>query len=239
MTTVEASVEMEKVGEESRDHVEPDDTASMPPYAKSPYDVLKCKFVVLQVVFNLLASFLGPLGTFFLLFGYLSEGPYAWSSGPLVGVVVGSLAGCPILIFALMPVGMPEAVERGWLPRLRLEDCPPWMLRWLPFLNDHPRWRWATVRNLALSLMVGVVYVPIALLIARYALGPNLETWTLIWFNVAYEVLLALPIVALGLLGSAMEHNLDRTIEQMSMHPNVVLRYLYRSLTSLKMTVCP
>ena len=214
----------------NRDVEMADDTKQ---YASSTKEVLISKFVISQLIFNVLASFLGPLGTFFLLFGYLSEGPYDWSSGPLVGVVVGSLAGSPLLIFALMPVGLPEAVENGWFPRLSaktLEDW--WMLNIL-------KWRWSTSRNLAIGLLVGIVYVPVALLIARFGLGPSLGTWELIWFNVVYEVLLAIPVLLLGLLGYALEPNLDVTIEYMSNHPNCSKRLLFRVLTSLRMTFCP
>jgi hypothetical protein len=220
-------------------------------YAKTPGDVLKSKFVISQLVFNIIASFLGPLGTFYLLFGYLSVGPYAWSDGALVGVVVGSLAGSPILIFALMPVGLPEAVEKGWFPRLREkglqagqsgedEEHLAQQCWWLfPLLLSILKWRWSTLRNLAIGLLVGVVYVPIALLLARYAFGPSLGTWTLIWFNVVYQVLLAIPVLLLGLLGYALEPNLEITLEQMSSHPNCGLRLLYRALVSLRMTICP
>lgn len=207
-------------------------------YAKGPMDVIRSKFVVAQIIFNVVASVLGPLGTFYLLFGYLSQGPYEWNSGPLVGVVVGSLACSPILIFALMPVGLPDAVEKGWFPRLRLqpiEEYPRWMGLLLPILN----WRWASLRNVALGLLIGIVYVPITLLLARFAVGPTLDTWTLIWFNVIYEVLLTVPVVTLGLLGYSLEPNLNLTISKMSDHPNVFLRILYRTGISLKMTVCP
>lgn len=221
-------------------------------YAKTPADVLKSKFVIGQLAFNIVASFLGPLATFYLLFGWLSEGPYEWSSGPLVGVVVGSLAGSPILIFALMPVGLPEAVESGWFPRLRETSVVgpsngsgdddetsgrPWWF--FPLLVPILKWRWATLRNLAIGLLIGVVYVPIALLIAGLALGPALSTWQLIWFNVVYEVLLAIPVLLYGLLGYALEPNLELTVQQMSSHPNCGLRLLYRSLVSLRMTLCP
>ncbi len=202
-------------------------------YANNPSDVFKSKFVIAQLIFNVLASFLGPLGTFYLLFGYLSQGPYAWSSGALVGVVVGSLVGSPILIFALMPIGLPEAVEKGWFPRLREKSVEDRLL--FPIL----KWRWSTTRNLAISMLVGVVYVPIALLLARYALGPMLGTWELIWFNVVYEVLLAIPILLLGLLGYALESNLELTVDRMSDHANCGLRLLYRTLVSLRMTVYP
>jgi len=234
--------------EQGREETAPDtanDDASTPKfYARTPGEVLSSKFVIAQLVFNMLASFLGPLGTFFLLFGYLSQGPYEWTSGPLMGVVVGSLAGSPILIFALMPVGLPEAVEKGWFPRLREKDLgtaedevPCWWM--FPLMISILKWRWSTLRNLAIGLLVGVVYVPIALLVARYALGPTLSTWTLIWFNVVYEVVLGIPVLLFGLLGYALEPNLEVTLERMSSHPNCGLRLLYRALVSLRMTICP
>mmetsp|Transcript_32122 Transcript_32122/g.58073 ORF Transcript_32122/g.58073 Transcript_32122/m.58073 type:complete len:258 (+) Transcript_32122:32-805(+) len=217
-----------------------DEPPSPDDYAKNPAALLRCKFVQAQVAFNAIASFVGPLATFYLLFGYASQGPYEWNSAPLVGVVVGSLAGSPLLIFALMPVGMPEAVERRWFLRLRSANCPPWLVRVLPYLNDNPRcWRWATARLLVLGFIIGVVYVPIALLIARYALGPTLSTWTLIWFNVVYEVCLAVPVTALGLLGYAMEPNLDWTISRMSTDPRTVRRLMSRCLASIQMIIWP
>lgn len=203
-------------------------------YATTFFEVLCSKFVIAQLIFNVLASFLGPLATFYLLFGYLSEGPYEWSSGPLVGVVVGSLAGSPILIFALMPIGLPEAVARGWFPKLREKSLEDRSL-----LFSILKWRWSTLRNLAIGILVGIVYVPVALLLARYVFGPSLGTWTLIWFNVVYEVLLAVPVLCLGLLGYALESNLEITVERMSDNPNCCLRLLYRTLVSLRMTICP
>jgi hypothetical protein len=196
--------------------------------AENLTEVLCSKFVLFQLFFNIVASFIGPLGTFFLLFGYLSEGPYEWYSGPLIGVVVGSLAGSPVLIFALMPVALPEAVEKGWFPKLSIEKCPK-----LPFLE----WQWATARNMAWTMVIGIILVPIALLIAALGLGPTLSTWQLIWFNVIYEVVLTIPVVCLGLLGYAV--HLDAILERMSKNPNACRRLMKRVLSSLKMTVCP
>lgn len=205
--------------------------------------VFLSKFVIGQLIFNVLASFLGPLGTFYLLFGFLSEGPYEWSSGPLVGVVVGSLLGSPILIFALMPVGLPEAVESGWFPRISQKSLMEELQQiwWLPssFMMKVFEWRWATKRNCVISLMTGIVYVPIFLLFARFAFGPSLGTWTLIWFNVVYEVLLAIPILLLGLVGYALEENLEVTLDLMSDDPNGCRRLLKRVCISLRMTFWP
>ena len=238
--TKEAGEEFEEVEEVDEEQGNNQGVTTTLHFAKSPSDVLFSKFVIGQVIFNVIASFLGPLGTFYLLFGYLSQGPYEWSSGPLVGVVVGSLVGSPLLIFALMPVGMPEAVENGWFPCLRTQDCPPWMMTgifW--FLGEQSSWRWALKRNIMLAIVLGLIYVPFALLLARYAFGPSLSTWTLIWFNVVYEVLLAIPVTALGLLGYSVQHHLEFTLSRMSSNPNVAKRLGWRILSSLKLTFWP
>ena len=65
------------------------------------------KFVLFQVFVNTIGSLIGPLITFYLLFGVASQGPYEWNGSQLIGVVVGSLVGSPFFIFALIPVGMP------------------------------------------------------------------------------------------------------------------------------------
>jgi hypothetical protein len=211
-------------------------------YAGTILEVFKSKFVIGQLVFNVLASFLGPLGTFYLLFGHFSEGPYHWSSGPLVGVVVGSLVGSPILIFALMPIGLPEAIECGWFPIIPKRNLMEELQRvwWLPpSMIRLFEWRWSTKRNLAIGMLLGIFYVPVAFLLARYAFGPTLSTWTLIWFNVIYEVALAIPVLLLGLIGYALEDNLEPILKRLSCDPNCAARLFFRAGTSIRMTLWP
>ena len=53
--------------------------------------VLRSKFVLLQVLFNIVASAGFPILCFWFLFGYVGEGPYTWYEGPCIGVVIGSM----------------------------------------------------------------------------------------------------------------------------------------------------
>ena len=38
------------------------------------------------------------------------------------------------------------------------------------------------------AVQLALIYAPITMLLARFAVGPKLSTWTLIWFNVIFEV---------------------------------------------------
>ena len=76
--------------------------------------VLRCRFVLLQCVFNVVSSIVCSLFMFWLLFAFLSEGPYPWTSPNLVGVVIGSAAlVSPALVMSLAPMGIPEALNSG------------------------------------------------------------------------------------------------------------------------------
>lgn len=241
---IESKLQSVVMGEEQPLPIIEENQTSRPWTTDNVWDVLTCKFVIGQLLFNIIASLVGPLGTFYLLFGYLSEGPYEWSSGPLVGVVVGSLLGSPLLIFALMPVGIPEAVENRWLPILSLDHHD------ILHSEEHPnswisnllqriwKFHWPARRNFTIGILIGVVYVPVALLIARFGFGPSMSTWTLIWFNVVYEALLCIPVVLLGLVGYAVDTNMETTLELMSTHPNVPIRLFSRCWVSLKLSFC-
>mmetsp|Transcript_24319 Transcript_24319/g.71258 ORF Transcript_24319/g.71258 Transcript_24319/m.71258 type:complete len:133 (+) Transcript_24319:3-401(+) len=123
---------------------------------------------------------------------------------------------------------MPEAVDQKWFVQVREKDCPKAMLKWLPFLRPHPRWRNGTRRHLMLGLELALIYGPTTMLLARFAVGPTMSTWTLIWFNVIFEVLFSPAVTCFGLLGFAMEYNYVRVEDTMSKHPNKCKQLLFR-----------
>jgi len=92
-------------------------------------------------------------------------------------------------------------------------------------------------RHVVLGLILGIVYVPIALLIARYGFE-TFSTWELIFFNVIYLVCLAPPVTIFGSVGYAMEQNISLVIDQMSNDPNPCKRLIYRSGVSIRMILC-
>lgn len=155
--------------------------------------VLCSKFVLSQLAFNMIGSFCGPLLSFWLIFGVLSTGPYMWNDSAVLGPIFGSAFVSATLCPLLAPVGLPEAVAWGWgYSKVRQIEADRWSCV-LPPLGRHPVWRRGIVRHLALGLQVGVVVWPVAILLARYALGPELSTWTQIVGGAVYCVLLSIP----------------------------------------------
>ena len=171
--------------------------------------LLSSPFVLGQTLFNVVASFCGPLLCFWLLFS--GGGPYAWNSGEVLGPIIASPLACAILAPAFVPIGMTDAVSKGWFgPVPSHDDGVRRLARFLPFLRPADVWRVGAVRHLVLGTQLSCVAIPPGILIARYALGPDLPAWTQIWFSVAYIALLPIVVLPLALLGFALEPNLER-----------------------------
>lgn len=176
----------------------------------TPLEALLSPFVLGQVAFNCISSVGCSVGLFYLLFVVLVVPPggslliYHWTNPNLIGVVVGSaLIVSPTLVMILAPAGIPEAVDKGWFVVVRPRDCPPWLLRAAPFLGTHERWRRGMLRHVTLGLMLSMVFIPVPLLIAVYGVADdegNMSTWTLIWFDLVFETVLAIPCTLFGLL---------------------------------------
>lgn len=192
-------------------------------YHGSVRKVLCSKLVLLQCVFNMISSVVCSLGLFSLLFAHLSTGPYEWWHPNVLGVIVGSsLFVSPTLVMILAPAGLPEAVDKRWFWVVRPTDLRPWQRRLMPFCRDHPRLRIGWKRHLACGLCISTVMIPIPLGIAYALAGPDgkLATWHAIWFNIAFETVLAVPCTVLGLLGFSMEPNYLRAKRLLSTDPN-------------------
>ena len=208
-------------------------------YAKNVWQVLTCKFVLREICFNMIASGLTPTCTFYLIFDYFGEGPYYWNDSACFGVLMVALWCSPLLIFLLMPSMIPDAIRKGWFLRLRMEDVDPRIRRVLPFLGEHWFWDWPLRRHMCMGLIIGSIYVPTGLFMARFVIGPKFATtWTLIMFDVCYVVCLAVPVTALGLLGYSVEHHLDDVLERMSTDPIVSKRIAKRAGSSVKLQCC-
>jgi hypothetical protein len=218
----------------------------------TPWDVVTSKFVWYQVFFNMVSSTLCSLGMFYLLFVIASVPPSQrhslpdvhWYTPHLVGVVVGSaIFVSPMLVMILAPAGLPEAVEQNWVRIVRVEDCPPLLLRVMPFLGEHKVWRIGCARHLALGILLLLVIVPPTLFLGYlFANGfmdgspPGyMRTWTLIGFDIVFETLLAIPCTVVGLLAFCMEPNYDRVKATMSMEKHPGKRIWYRILGCLRL----
>mmetsp|Transcript_12240 Transcript_12240/g.34423 ORF Transcript_12240/g.34423 Transcript_12240/m.34423 type:complete len:254 (-) Transcript_12240:406-1167(-) len=193
----------------------------------TPRSLVFSGFVVGQTIFNMVASFTGPLLVFWLIFS--SGGPYAWNSGEVLGPIIASPWACAIASPAFAPIGMPEALEKGWFGRVDPADVRR-LCFVFPFLGTAPVWRYGVVRHFVLGTQVAVVFIPAALLIARYPVGPLLEAWTQIWLSIIYITLLPLVTMPLALLAFAVEPNLQRAQGLMSDDPRSCARLLKRAM---------
>eukprot|EP00873_Tetraselmis_striata_P002882 jgi/Tetstr1/423146/TSEL_013914.t1 len=192
----------------------------------TPCGVLRSKFVIGQTIFNMAASFAGPLAVFWLLFS--AGGPYAWNSGEVLGPILASPWACAIASSAFAPISMGDAVASGWFGCTSPESVQ--RLSWVfPFLGTHRCWRYGALRHLILGTQVAVVFIPLALLIARYGLGPSLDAWEQIWLSIIYITLLPLVIMPLALLAFAVKPNLERVHTIMPDHPNALMKLMKRA----------
>jgi hypothetical protein len=191
-------------------------------------EVLRCKYVLSQLFFNMVGSFVGPVFCFWIIFGVLSSGPYPWDDAAVIGPIIGSPFVSATLCPFLAPLGLPEAKKWGLgFGKVNPKEVQRWACLF-PFLGRNPIWRHTVLRHLMMGLEVGIVMWPIAILLARYAVGPVLNTWTQILSGAVYCVVLAAPNTLLGMLSLSIEPHLARAESGLSYHPNTVLRLLKR-----------
>ena len=120
--------------------------------------LLSSPFVLGQTLFNVAASFCGPLLCFWLIFS--RGGPYAWNSGEVLGPICASPLACAILAPAFVPIGMTDAVSRGWFgPVPSHDDGVRCLARFLPSLRSAGVWRVGVVRHLVLGLQLSCVAI--------------------------------------------------------------------------------
>jgi len=188
--------------------------------------VLSSRYMLSQVLFNMVGSATGPLLCFYLLFGVISTGPYSWDAPEVIGPILGSPFFASFLCPLLAPAGLPEATAWGFA-KVPLTATARYA-RLFPFLGTHPAWRHSLLRHMLVGAQVSVLAWPTALLFARFVLGPTLSTWTQILGGVGYCVLLAPPITLLALLSLAVEPHYARAVDGLSFDPSPCRRLWLR-----------
>ena len=189
-------------------------------------EVLFSRFCALQILLGTAISFAIPFALCYLSLQVAQVQPYPWYGEKLVGWVLGGVIIAPTATILTTPFGMPEAVQKGWVPVLRVEECPIMLRCLFPFLGIHPIWRPGVMRAIALGIThVLLIYVPIALVVASiYFMDVLLDTWSGIWFNTLYAVAITPPVTALAVLSCALEPNYERIERTMSTHPHPIVR---------------
>ncbi len=160
-------------------------------------------FCLGQILFNLIASFGGPLVCFYLIF--TSMGPESWDGAPMIGIALASPFACALCSLAFIPVGIPDAAAHGWFGIIEPHSVAC-LLRAMPFL----RCRIGAVRHLCVGCVVGVLWIPTVYYLARFVEGPVMSARTFVFFGPACIAALPLLVLPLGLLGFALPDNYAR-----------------------------
>lgn len=206
-------------------------------YATRPKEVMTSKYCVAQVIFNMVGSCVGPTFCFWILFAVIGQGPYYWYGPQVLGPIGGGTFFSSILCMVLQPMGMPDAVQKGWFRVIRTQDVPSCLLCLI-------KWRNGMARHLCVAVALIPIYWAPAVLLARFVACDEenaegelimMATWTQIWFGVIYSITIAPSVTMIGLLGFALEHNYARVERTMSQAPNPLLRFVLRFLGCLRL----
>jgi len=170
-------------------------------------------FALGQLIFNMVMSGLGPAVCFYLIFHHTA--PKHWNGAPMLGVAIASPWGGAVLSLAWAPVGIPDAVAKGWFGVVQ-PSAVPRTLRLFPFL----RVRVGVLRHLGLGTLAALLWMPPLLLLAYYGEGHGhgepMHADDFIIFAPAFLAVLPLFILPLGLLGFALPENYARVEAKMS-----------------------
>ena len=122
--------------------------------------------------------------------------------------------------------------DDGVRARLRLSRASPasrcTSLPWCP--SPPSPLRGFTPNPLPSEVIASSSHLPTFVFTAQY-----LQTWELIWFNIAFETVLCIPCTILGLLAFSLEYNYARVRRTMSMHPHPVTRAVRRIVSCIKL----
>mmetsp|Transcript_26647 Transcript_26647/g.74488 ORF Transcript_26647/g.74488 Transcript_26647/m.74488 type:complete len:249 (+) Transcript_26647:78-824(+) len=223
-----------------------------PKYFLSPGQLLATPFVIGQTLFNIVASFCGPLFFFWIIFHKLPSAKpcYAWYSGEVLGPVVITPLASSILALAWAPIGIPDALPKRWFAYVRERDVSTGPLSFVWFL----RYRYGILRHCMMGLLLSCVAIPIMLALVVFIFAESdsvygdrpddpgsaglpagecyngqLTAWTQTFVSVTYIGILPIIIIPLGLLGFAVEPNLDR-VNKIFEGKNIILKGLYSPL---------
>lgn len=189
----------------------------------SPCGLLFTPFCLGQIIFNVIASFAGPLACFWLIF--TSMGPESWLGAPMLGIGIASPWACAICSLAFLPVGIPDASKQGWFGIIELESVPCTM-RILPFLHV----RVGILRHLCIGTVAAALWCPPVFVLARFVEGPMMSAKTFVWFGPSCLAVLPLLVVPLGLLGFALPANYARVEAIMAVRGGTLVKVVRRGI---------
>lgn len=197
---------------------------------------LRSRYLVTNTLFNVFGSAAGPLLVMWIIFGVIGSGPYEWNGATVLGIIFASPFVSATLCNILVPMAAVQMVHKGWFFKIRRGDeTVSRLARFLPFLALNSLWRIGLARYFAIGMIASIFYWPFALIIARFAVGPTLSTWTHIGFSVCYCVALAPSVSILGMLSFAFEPNFDRIQRGTKTHTSCCKNFWCRFLLCIRL----
>mmetsp|Transcript_38769 Transcript_38769/g.54047 ORF Transcript_38769/g.54047 Transcript_38769/m.54047 type:complete len:222 (+) Transcript_38769:38-703(+) len=189
----------------------------------SPKELLLSPFSIFQLILNIVASYCGVFFCFWLIFVHFGPDGYGCYSSQVLSPILISPFATPILALAWAPVGMLDAIERGWFGYVRQEDLSGGIWVLFPCFN----FRIGVVRHMILGCQLALVAIPVMMLIVIFGIAEEqdsdpeseglltcyLTDWQQVVSCVTYIAILPIYVIPVGLLGFAREENLDRVYE--------------------------
>jgi hypothetical protein len=186
----------------------------------SPLALLCTPFVIFQTILNVVLTYGGVFFCFWIIFVVFGKDAYGCYSPEVLSPILISPFATPILALAWTPLGMIDAVEKGYFGSVRTEYLSRGI--WTLFVFLKPQI--GVLRHIILGIQIAIISIPIMMLvvvfgIASYddleSIGSNcsITDWQQVISCVTYIGILPIFIIPLGLLGFASERNLERVFD--------------------------
>ena len=186
--------------------------------------VMTSPFMIGQLILNIVASYCGVFFCFWLIFIVFGPDEYGCYSSQVLSPVLISPFATPVLALAWAPVGMIDAIEKGWFGFVHDSELEGGIFRFLPCLQPQVGF----FRHCLLGLELAAFAIPIMMLIVIFGIASDqtdelsdgldcvLTDWEQVISCVTYIAILPIFVIPIGLLGFAKESNMERVYRVLS-----------------------
>ena len=190
-------------------------------------------FMIGQLILNVACSYGGVFFFFWLIFIFFGPDKYGCYSSQVLSPILISPFATPILALAWAPIGMIDAIEKGWFGFVSDEALESGIFKFLPLKPQI-----GFLRHCLIGLQLAIVAIPIMMLIVVFGIASDesdlysdgldcvLTDWEQVVSCVTYIAILPLYVIPVGLLGFAKESNMERVYRILS-DKSFIMKGLY------------